>query len=197
MDTTVVVHFDQRLRETTYDAFVAMIADRAPMAGFLMTPDAAFGYQRAGTPAALAALGSRLGFEVVVVPRPARRPTGAQLRGAGGHRGRGPRDRGAAARSGHCVVGEATATADGSPGRGSRLPVALPPDGELLASADGECRPGAGATDRAGQRPGLGAPGPRIRASGTAGRVVDPGALRSRVRHASRPCLSGVARSGM
>ena len=30
VDTTVVVHFDQRLRETTYDAFVAMIADRAP-----------------------------------------------------------------------------------------------------------------------------------------------------------------------
>ena len=50
VDTTVVVHFDQRLRETTYDAFVAMIAARAPLAGFLMTPDAAFGYQRAGTP---------------------------------------------------------------------------------------------------------------------------------------------------
>ena len=30
VDTTVVVHFDQRLRETTYDAFVAMIAGRAP-----------------------------------------------------------------------------------------------------------------------------------------------------------------------
>jgi len=43
VDTTVVVHFDQRLRETTYGAFVAMIEARAPIAGFLMTPDAAFG----------------------------------------------------------------------------------------------------------------------------------------------------------
>ena len=30
VDTTVVVHFDQRLRETTYDAFIAMVAGRAP-----------------------------------------------------------------------------------------------------------------------------------------------------------------------
>ena len=50
VDTTVVVHFDQRLRETTYDAFVDRIASRAPLAGFLMTPEAAFGYQRAGHP---------------------------------------------------------------------------------------------------------------------------------------------------
>jgi len=55
VDTTVVVHFDQHLRETTYDAFVAMIAGRAPLAGFLMTPDAAFGYRRGGTPETLAA----------------------------------------------------------------------------------------------------------------------------------------------
>ena len=68
VDTTVVVHFDQRLRETTYEAFVAMIAARAPLAGFLMTPDAAFGYRREGTPTTLAALGARSGFEVVVVP---------------------------------------------------------------------------------------------------------------------------------
>ena len=33
-----------------------------------MTPDAAFGYQRAGTPEALAALGVTRGFDVVVVP---------------------------------------------------------------------------------------------------------------------------------
>ena len=51
---TVIVHFDLRLRETTYEAFVGQIAGRAPIAGFLMTPDAAFGFQRAGTPEALA-----------------------------------------------------------------------------------------------------------------------------------------------
>jgi FAD synthase len=38
------------------------------LAGFLMTPDAAFGFERRGTPDALAALGRRDGFEVVVVP---------------------------------------------------------------------------------------------------------------------------------
>ena len=33
-----------------------------------MTPDAAFGYERRGTPEALAALGALEGFDVVVVP---------------------------------------------------------------------------------------------------------------------------------
>ena len=37
-------------------------------AAFLMTPDAAFGFERRGTPDALAAMGERDGFEVVVVP---------------------------------------------------------------------------------------------------------------------------------
>ena len=68
VEVTVVVHFDQRLRETPYDAFVGQVEARVPVAGFLMTPDAAFGYQRAGTPEALAALGRERGFEVVVVP---------------------------------------------------------------------------------------------------------------------------------
>jgi riboflavin kinase/FMN adenylyltransferase len=68
VDATVVVHFDQRLRETTYDGFVGMIAARGPIAGFLMTPDAAFGYQRGGTPDTLAELGRASGFGVVVVP---------------------------------------------------------------------------------------------------------------------------------
>ena len=33
-----------------------------------MTPDAAFGFERRGTPDALAALGRERGFDVVVVP---------------------------------------------------------------------------------------------------------------------------------
>ena len=65
---TVVQTFDVALRETPYDAFIGRIADRVELAGFLMTPDSAFGYQRAGTPETVAALGQRLGFEVVVVP---------------------------------------------------------------------------------------------------------------------------------
>jgi riboflavin kinase/FMN adenylyltransferase len=65
---TVVQHFDATLRATSYRDFVGRIAARVDLAGFLMTPDAAFGHERAGTPEALAALGKELGFEVDVVP---------------------------------------------------------------------------------------------------------------------------------
>jgi riboflavin kinase/FMN adenylyltransferase len=65
---TVVEHFDEALRRTPYDAFVASIRARTRLAGFLMTPDAAFGHERRGTPATLARLGEEAGFAVVVVP---------------------------------------------------------------------------------------------------------------------------------
>jgi riboflavin kinase / FMN adenylyltransferase len=131
VETTVVVHFDQRLRETTYDAFVAMIQARAPLAGLLMTPDAAFGYRRAGTPETLAVLGESLGFEVVVVPpfeldgRPVR-STEVRAAIAAGDLAGAARLLGRA----HCVVGQAVSRATG-PGTLLRfpLPVALPPDG--------------------------------------------------------------------
>ncbi len=65
---TVVEHFDEELRRTTYQAFVARIRARTRLTGFLMTPDAAFGHERRGTPETLATLGATVGFEVVVVP---------------------------------------------------------------------------------------------------------------------------------
>ena len=65
---TVVQHFDEALRMTEFDAFVAAVAARVELAGFLMTPDAAFGHDRRGTPQALAELGRQAGFAVVVVP---------------------------------------------------------------------------------------------------------------------------------
>lgn len=65
---TIVEHFDDELRRTPYDAFVARIRARTSLAGFLMTPDAAFGHERRGTPETLAALGAEVGFRVVVVP---------------------------------------------------------------------------------------------------------------------------------
>ena len=65
---TIVQHFDEALRRTPYDAFVESIRKRTRLAGFVMTPDAAFGHERRGTPATLAALGERDGFEVIVVP---------------------------------------------------------------------------------------------------------------------------------
>lgn len=68
VDLTVVQTFDSALRLTPYDAFIGRIAERVDLAGFLMTPDAAFGHERRGTPQAVAALGQVLGFDVVVVP---------------------------------------------------------------------------------------------------------------------------------
>jgi tRNA pseudouridine55 synthase len=68
VEVTVVQHFDHALRITPYDAFVAAIRERVDVAGFVMTPDAAFGFERGGTPATLTALGERTGFAVKVVP---------------------------------------------------------------------------------------------------------------------------------
>jgi riboflavin kinase / FMN adenylyltransferase len=136
---TVVVHFDQQLRETTYRDFVAAIADRAPVAGFLMTPDAAFGYRREGTPEALAALGAEQGFDVVVV-------TPFTL---DGHSVRSTEVRaaiaagdleGAAALLGrpHTVIGVASRDEDGGDDTvvAFPLPVMLPPDGHWSVALD-------------------------------------------------------------
>jgi riboflavin kinase/FMN adenylyltransferase len=68
VDLVVVQHFDAALRGTPYDAFVRTVAQRVDLAGFLMTPDAAFGHERRGTPATVAALGLTEHFDVVVVP---------------------------------------------------------------------------------------------------------------------------------
>jgi riboflavin kinase/FMN adenylyltransferase len=65
---TVVQHFDEAVRRTPYDAFIATIQAGTSLAGLLMTPDAAFGFERRGTPDTLAALGRERGFDVVVVP---------------------------------------------------------------------------------------------------------------------------------
>jgi riboflavin kinase/FMN adenylyltransferase len=67
VDVTVIQHFDDAVRRTTYDDFLAMIRAGTDLAGLLMTPDAAFGYQRAGTPDAVRGLGEREGFDLVVV----------------------------------------------------------------------------------------------------------------------------------
>ena len=68
MAVTVVQQFDEALRQTPYDVFVERIRARVALSGFLMTPDAAFGFERRGTPATLGDLGARDGFDVVVVP---------------------------------------------------------------------------------------------------------------------------------
>jgi len=68
VEVTVVQHFDHSLRITPYDGFVSAIAERVDLAGFVMTPDAAFGFERRGTPKTLTALGEQNGFAVTVVP---------------------------------------------------------------------------------------------------------------------------------
>lgn len=65
---TIVQTFDVALRETPYDAFVRRIASAVDLAGFLMTPDSAFGFERRGTTETVGALGGELDYEVVVVP---------------------------------------------------------------------------------------------------------------------------------
>lgn len=68
VDVTVVQTFDAALRMTSFEDFVQHIADRVDLAGFLMTPDAAFGHERRGTVDAVTGLGRSLGYDVVVVP---------------------------------------------------------------------------------------------------------------------------------
>jgi riboflavin kinase/FMN adenylyltransferase len=68
VEVIVVQHFDAALRITEYDEFLHRITERTPLAGLLMTPDAAFGHDRRGTPEAVAALGERDGFDLVVAP---------------------------------------------------------------------------------------------------------------------------------
>jgi riboflavin kinase/FMN adenylyltransferase len=136
---TVVQHFDDATRRTPYDAFVRAIAERVELAGFLMTPDSSFGFERGGTTETVAALGRELGYEVVVVPTldldgapvrssviRARIATG-DLDGAADLLGHG-----------YAVVGEST----DRDGRGQAtlqfgIPVALPPPGRYRASVNG------------------------------------------------------------
>ena len=68
VEIVVVQHFDAALRATEYDDFVHRITARTRLAGLLMTPDAAFGHDRRGTPETVGELGAREGFDVVVVP---------------------------------------------------------------------------------------------------------------------------------
>jgi riboflavin kinase/FMN adenylyltransferase len=136
VDTTVVVHFDRRLRETPYLAFVDAIAERVPIAGFLMTPDAAFGYERQGTPEVLAAVGVKRGFDVVVVP--ALEVGGTPVRSSEVREAiaAGDLDRAAALLGRpHGVVGEAAREGDGVV-VSFPMPVALPPDGRYRVQLD-------------------------------------------------------------
>jgi riboflavin kinase/FMN adenylyltransferase len=135
VEVTVVQHFDQAMRETPYGAFVKTIAERVDLAGFLMTPESAFGFERAGTPATVSALGTELGFDVVVAPtlelagRPVR---SADIRAA---IVAGELDV-AAARLGRPYA--LVASVDVAGELALELPVALPPPGRYPVSVAGQ-----------------------------------------------------------
>jgi riboflavin kinase / FMN adenylyltransferase len=137
VQVTIVQHFDERVRHTPYDVFVGMISSRVDLAGFLMTPDAAFGFERRGTPDAVAELGRREGFDLVVVP-----PftlDGAPVRSSDI---RAAIAAGDLARARNLLGREVTVTGTArAVGDGFELqfdmPVALPPAGAYRVTADG------------------------------------------------------------
>jgi len=133
IEVTVVQHFDEALRRTTYDAFIDTIRRRTKLAGLLMTPDAAFGYQRRGTPEALASLGAADGFDVVVIEPYA--IDGAPVRSTEIRAAIARGDLAAAQR----MLGRAVALRGTN--KGGELtfdwPMALPPDGEYPSRIQG------------------------------------------------------------
>ena len=135
---TVVQHFDEALRHTPYDVFVERIRSQVGLKGFVMTPDAAFGFERRGTPAALAELGARDGFEVVVVP-----PftlDGKDVRSSAIRAAIVAGDLATAAKLlGRPVTisGSIGGAVDGRARLDFSLPVALPPDGDYAVHVDG------------------------------------------------------------
>jgi len=138
---TVVQHFDAALRETPYNVFVERIRARVDLRGFLMTPDAAFGYERQGTPDALATLGRLDGFEVVIVDPfalegHAVRSTDIRAAIAAGELTR------AASLLGRSVTLAGVIQLDGRDRGGDRLltfdlPMSLPPDGDYECRVEG------------------------------------------------------------
>lgn len=133
VEVTVVQHFDEAVRRTTYDAFIGTIRDGTALAGLLMTPDAAFGFERRGTPEAIAALGAAEGFDLVVA-EPFRldgAPVSSSEIRAAVRRG----DLAAAERLLGRPVGLRGALRDRTVH--VEWPMAMPPDGEYHARIDG------------------------------------------------------------
>ena len=139
VEVTVVQHFDAALRETPYDVFVERIRARVALTGFLMTPEAAFGFERRGTPGALADLGRRDGFEVVIVP-----PftvDGQEVRSSAIRTAIVRGDLATAARllgRPVTITGSTDGPVDGLARLDFTLPVALPPDGDYQVTVDGD-----------------------------------------------------------
>ncbi len=139
VQVTVVQHFDEALRQTSYDAFVERIRERVDLRGFLMTPDAAFGFERQGTPQTLAELGRGLGFDVVVVAPFS--PGGRAVRSSEIRAEIAVGNLAAAAELLGRPVSLTGVVADEGPdgiGLDFDLPLALPPAGEYTCTVNGQ-----------------------------------------------------------
>lgn len=127
---TVVQTFDVALRMTPYDVFVRRIVARIDLAGFLMTPESAFGHDRGGTPDTVARLGRELGYDTVVVSPYLLR--GESVSSGGIRRAIAGGDLALAARllgHGYGITGTSTPAGDGRIALVPPMPVALPPAG--------------------------------------------------------------------
>jgi riboflavin kinase / FMN adenylyltransferase len=135
VELIVVEHFDEALRRTPYDDFVAGIRSHCELAALVMTPDAAFGHERRGTPETLAALGNEVGFDVAVVPPFSL--DGREVRSSDIRTAIGAGDLATAER----LLGRpyaVTGSTDSSGALSFAMPVALPPAGEYpVALQDG------------------------------------------------------------
>jgi len=140
VEVTVVEVFDVALRMTPFDRFVRRITDRVDLAGFLMTPESAFGHDRGGTPETVAALGRDLGYDVAVIPAlelDGRAVRSAEIRAAIAS--------GDLAEAEHLLGHPYAIVGRAEPGHGGvdvrvPMPVALPPAGQYtvrIATADG------------------------------------------------------------
>ncbi len=134
VEVTVVQPFDDVVRQTSYEDFVGLIRTGTPFRGLLMTPDAAFGYQRQGTPEAVRALGDRVGFDVVVIDPLA--VDGGPVRSTDI---RAAIERGDLAEAGRLLGRPVRLRGASRDGRISfEWPMALPPDGEYRCRLDGQ-----------------------------------------------------------
>lgn len=66
IDRPLAVRFDRQLQGLAPDAFLRALQPAIELRALVMTPESAFGRDRAGTPKAMRLLGASTGFEVVV-----------------------------------------------------------------------------------------------------------------------------------